>query len=229
MRNIFIIATLILSIAIGVYAQEETKTEPEKKEEAKTETAPTSSVDDRVYSEITLEDFEKGNYSSKNVSIRIVTKDQKVGAKLRTDFPAPTRNSKKYLGVKIYGRHGDVVTIKPPTPILIKDHCQSISVWVYGKNFTGELSIVLQDGKLTTHRLSLGKLNFLGWRKLNVKLSKNVAQEDKHLAQARSLKILKLIYNPGNRGRLGTWNYFYIDDITAQVRKKYLDKQSDEW
>ncbi len=37
------------------------------------------------------------------------------------------------------------------------------------------------------------------------------------------------MYNPGNTGRLPVWNYFYIDDISATVREKFYDKQSDEW
>ncbi|MBN1501084.1 MAG: hypothetical protein JW982_13065 [Spirochaetes bacterium] len=185
-------------------------------------------VGDQVYREIIIEDFEKNEYSSKNGTLRI-TKDQQFDIQMRTDFPAPVKDSKKYMGIKLYGKQGDPLSIKPPVKLLISDHAQSISLWVYGKNFSGELSIMLKDANEKVHRLSMGKLNFLGWRKLTYRLGKTVAQEDKFLSQPKNLEILQIIYSPGNSGRLPMWHYFYIDDISAKVRKKYEDKQTDNW
>ena len=102
-------------------------------------------------------------------------------------------------------------------------------MWVYGKNFSGELSIMLKDANGNMKRLVMGKLNFLGWRKLSVPITDDIAQEDKYLAQKRNIEIVKILYNPSTLDRLPAWNYFYIDDITAIVREKYIDKQSDEW
>ena len=183
---------------------------------------------DQVYHEVTLENFENTQYTDKNIDIRLI-RDEKAGLSIRDEYPAPLQNSKKYLGVKVFAKNGKVATISPPEPLIINKYCKSINMWVYGKKFSGELSIILKDASGRSHRLVMGKLNFLGWRKLSIKLTDEVAQEDKYLSQKRQMKILKILYNPGNTGRLNQWNYFYIDDITAIVREKYKDRQSDDW
>ncbi|SRR6056297_1057914 len=183
---------------------------------------------DQVYHEVTLENFENTQYTDKNIDIRVI-RDEKAGLAIRNEYPAPLQNSKKYLGVKVFAKNGKVATITPAAPLVIKKHCRSINMWVYGKKFSGELSIILKDASGRSHRLVMGKLNFLGWRKLSIKLTDEVAQEDKYLSQKRQMEILKILYNPGNTGRLNQWNYFYIDDITAIVREKYKDRQSDDW
>jgi len=201
----------------------DTKTTPASTEKV------TAEVDsDQVYKEITIEDFETTQWTNSNISIS-VTKDQKAELQARDQYPAPIKDSKKYIGIKVYGKNGDVVVIKPPKELIITQHCKSISIWVYGKNFSGELSLLLQDANGKVHRLVFDKLNFLGWRKLHKKLSNEIAQEDKFLSQKRQMKILSFQYKPAGKGRLAEWNYFYMDDIMANVRDKYLDKQDDNW
>ena len=221
MKKALICALLSLAVALPALSQEKTA----EKQPGDTEKTP---VGDHIYREITLEDFETTVYADKDITYT-KSKDQKAGAAIRDDFPAPIGNSKKYLGLKIFGKRGDALTVNPPKPITIDKYCRSISMWVYGKNFSGELSIFLKDAEGRTHRLSLGKLNFVGWRKLAVKLPDDIAQEDKYLTQKRVVELIKILYLPGNTGRLPLWNYFYIDDITALVREKYTDRQSDEW
>ena len=62
-----------------------------------------------------------------------------------------------------------------------------------------------------------------------VKLTKDIAQEDEFLNQQRFMKLIQFQYRPGNLTRLPKWQYFYIDDITLMVRDKYTDQQSDDW
>lgn len=219
MKKLFYLLA-VLALCIPVIAQEADKSEDSE--------TSVDVINDQVYTESIIEDFETNVYSKENGSLR-VTKDQKFDIQMRDAFPAPVRGSKKYMGIKIYGRIGDALTITPPKNLEIKDHVQSISIWVNGKNFTGNLTLVIKDANNRTHCLNYGKLNFLGWRKLTYKLTSDIAQEDKYLAQPRSLRILKLIYRPGNAGRLPIWNYLYIDNISAKVRKKYVDRQSDDW
>jgi hypothetical protein len=230
-----VIMTLVLALAATLSAQQKDK-EKDAKGAAQTPvqqqetTDDTSVISDQVYKEVTIEDFENIEYTDKNIDIK-VTKDQKASVAIRDQYPAPIKNSKKYLGIKIHGRNGDWASLNPPKELPIADHCQSISVWVYGKNFSGELYAVVRDADNQVHRLSFGKLNFLGWRKLTVPIPKDFPQEDKYLAQPRNLYIIRFQYNPGRTGRLTDtdWDYFYIDDVTAKVRKKYVDKQSDAW
>ena len=181
-----------------------------------------------VYTETILEDFETNEYTDNNVRF-IKTRDQAAGAQVRDQFPAPFNNSKKYLGIKVNGKSGDTFQIFPAKPIEIKKYAQSISVWVYGKNFAGDLTLIIQDAADKTHRLAMGKTNFLGWKKITVNLPGGVKQQDDYLEQEKSLRILHIQYKPGNRTIHPLWQYFYIDDITATVRDKYKDSQSDDW
>lgn len=229
MKRISILALLALVAAFPAMAQQKTD-EAKAAPAAETAADDSSALSDQEYKEVTVEDFESTPYSDKDISIT-KTKDQSSSLSVRSEYAAPIRNSKKYLGVKVHGRVGDWATIVPPRELAIADHCQSISAWIYGKNFSGELFLILKDADGQVKKLSFGKLNFLGWRKLSITLPKDFAQEDKYLSQPRKIYIVKIQYNPGRTTQLkeNDWDYFYIDDISAKVRKKYVDKQSDAW
>jgi len=205
-------------IAIPLFSQEGTEA---KKEEV-------NQVFQKVYTEITLEDFENTQYGPDNLKF-IKSKDQEGSIQIRDQYPAEFNNSKKYLGVKVYGKKGDTFQIFPAKPLEINKYCKSISIWVYGKNFSAELFMILQDANGTNHRISFGKLNFLGWKKLTVNLDSKIKQQDQYLEQERKLRIMHIQYQPANQTIHPQWQYFYLDDITATVRDKYKDKQSDEW
>lgn len=213
MKNVALSILLIMAIAVPVLSQE--------KKEAKDSKAST------VYTRMVLEDFETSHYSDANIKYNVTT-TQKGGLSVRDQFPSPAKDSKKYLGLKIFGRAGDVVQITPAKKLIIDKYCQSISMWVYGKDISGEVSIMLLDSDGASHRMILGRLNFMGWRELTVNIPKTVAQMDRYLSQKKQIEITKIMYNPGNTGAL-SWNYVYFDDITASVREKFYDKQSDEW
>jgi len=229
MKKIYFFSLLTVLAICPAFAQQKPQTETKPAADA-TSAEDASVISDQVYKEVTVEDFETNVYTDKNIEI-FRTKDQEAHASIRTEYPAPLKDSKKYLGVKIHGRVGDWATIIPPKELAIADHCQSISVWVYGKNFSGELFVQMKDADGQSKKLSFGKLNFLGWRKLTITLPKDFAQEDKFLSQPRSIYIVKILYNPGRTEQLkeNDWDYFYLDDISAKVRKKYVDKQNDAW
>lgn len=224
---------LVLLMTTGpAFSQEKAVKKAEKVEKVVETKAPIETektiVGDQMYSEITIEDFETTPFTDKDIKFA-KTNEQQAGIAIRDEFPAPIPNSKKYLGIKIYGKKGDTLTINFPKKLTIDKYCRSIAIWVYGKNFSGELSLFITDAEGKAVRLSFGKLNFLGWRKLPVKLTDRITQQDKYLTKKLALTLNKLIYQPASAERLPLWNYFYIDDITAQVREKYTDRQSDEW
>lgn len=217
-------AVLLLSLPPIATGQDAKVTKEEKIQDLKAEQKKQSSV----YTTIVLEDFETTQFPESAISYRN-TGYQKAGISIRDQFPSPAKDSKKYLGIKILGKAGDVIQITPPKRLIIDKYCQSIAMWVYGKDLSGELSIMVRDSEGASHRLIMGRLNFTGWKELKVNLPKEIAQMDKYLSQKTEIEITKIMYNPGNTGRLPVWNYLYIDDITAVVREKMYDKQSDEW
>lgn len=226
-----ITALLLIGLfIIPAYTQEKKKGAPEA---AKDTEIP--EFDDSVYHEILLEDFENIQFSDKNIIFQ-KSRFEEYKISIRDEFPAGVNNSKKYLGVKLVGTKSNAIQIKFPKELIIDQYCRDISVWVYGKKFSGELYLLLIDAKDNTHKLRFGKsLNFHGWRKLTVSLTEKVVQSDIYLEQKKKLRITSIIYVPGSGYTDGTnireskWQAFYVDDITAMVRAKYVDRQSDDW
>ncbi len=211
---------IILIFTVPAFSQDAVK--DEKKADAAKKTYQ------KVYTEMIIEDFETSEYSEKNLKYT-TTNEQKGSIQIRDQYPAPFNNSKKYLGVKVYGRAGDTYKIYPAKPFAITKYAKSISMWIYGKRFAGELTLIVQDASNKIHRISFGKISFLGWKKITVKLNKRIKQQDEYLSQEKSLKILHIQYRPGNRTIHPKMQYFYIDEISATVRDKYKDRQGDDW
>ncbi len=224
-KSLLMAVAVVFACTIAASAQEakgakEEKSAAEQKQEQKKQSP--------VYVKIVLEDFETTQFPESSIVYKN-TGYQKGGIAIRDQFPSPAKDSKKYLGIKILGKAGDVIQLTPPKKLVIDKYCQSISIWVYGKDLSGELSIMIKDSEGASHRLIMGRLNYQGWRELTVNLPKEIAQMDRYLSQKTELEITRIMYNPGNTGRLPVWNYLYIDDISATVREKMYDKQSDEW
>ncbi len=224
-KSLLMAVAVVFAFSITASAQE---AKGAKEEKAATEQKQEQKKQSPVYTKITLEDFETTQFPESSIVYKN-TGYQKGGIAIRDQFPSPAKDSKKYLGIKILGKAGDVIQLTPPKKLIIDKYCQSISIWVYGKDLSGELSIMIKDAEGASHRLIMGRLNFQGWRELTVNLPKEIAQLDRYLSQKTELEITKIMYNPGNTGRLPVWNYLYLDDISATVREKMYDKQSDEW
>lgn len=220
---------LTLALIYPLYsADQPTKDSTKDSKEEKTD-SPSKYT---VYNEEMLEDFETNQYTDKNLEF-MYTQYQEAGMSMKDENPAPTGQSKKYVGIKFKGKStgtsSDVLIIRPAKEINIEKYTKQISIWVYGRKMAGELSILIRDSKDVNHRLIFGRLNFLGWRKLTVKLDKSIKQVDDFLNQKKVLKVIQLQYRPMNVTQLPMWHYFYLDDLSATVREKYSDRQNDDW
>ncbi|HNW26967.1 MAG TPA: flagellar filament outer layer protein FlaA, partial [Spirochaetota bacterium] len=215
-----IIAIAALAFVAPLYSQDKGKESEVKK--------PAGNV--VTWQEIVLEDFETTPYTNKNVSFR-VSSDQDASILIRDNLPA-TSSSKKYLGLKVKTRGNDSFVIKPAKDIVIDKFCKSISFWVYGGKTHGEVSFMLQDTEKNNHRLVVVPvINFVGWKQFTVPLTNKVAQEKDFLNQKKIMKILNIQYRTvGNREiqKPATWEFVYLDDITATVREPRAGKQDDQ-
>ena len=221
-RFISIIAVLLLVVTVA--NSQETTDKKESEKPAKKD-AEVITSEGNVYQEIVVEDFEKIEFKKSDIIFQ-KSRDEVYKVAMRDEFPAPVNNSKKYLGVKLRGSRSNAIQIKFPKGKVpeIKKYCKSISVWVYGKRFSGELSLFLMDGEGRTHRLSFGKLNFHGWYKLTKVLTEKINQTDKFLERGRTMKILSILYVPGTWYKFATnvidpaWQTFYVDDTPPTVQ-----------
>jgi len=235
----FILVSLILTLFVlttgyGQQTPAKSEAKPAPETSPKVEPAETS-LEGNIYREITVMDFENIEFKESDIIFQ-KARDEEYKVAIRDETPAPIA-SKKYLGVKLRGTKSNSIQIKFPKdkiPVIDK-YCQSISIWVYGKNFTGDLYLFLMDATGKTYRLSFGKLNFHGWHKLTKSIPPEIMQTEKYLEKKSNIQILSISYVPGTGFKPGTnvmdpiMQTFYIDDITAKVRDKYKDSQNDEW
>jgi len=125
-------------------------------------------------------------------------------------------NDKYVLGVKIqfYKRAMDSMYIMPIRPIPIEGICKTVSLWVIGRNNNHVLKLVISDFFGKKAELTMGKLNFTGWKKLTVAIPPTVVQRNFHYNNRMGIKIegFRIDFDP-----METYgNFFvYFDDLRA--------------
>ena len=181
-----------------------------------------------IYKTVVLENFESSSFIKDNLQY---PSEHYKKCRLETSdaFPSPENNSKRYIMLTLFGNHRDTATIIPPAIIKISNYCKSISLWAYGKNSPGIISIFLKDTSGEQHRIILGRLDFTGWKKLTADIPSNIAQMDECIDQKTYLALQKITIHPGTNDLSPRYSFIYIDDISAKVRIKYLNKDSKEW
>ena len=217
-KKIFI-ALAALALVMPLYPQDKGAEKKEKKPDDKIV----------VWQEVALEDFETTPYTDKDVSYSH-SSDQEANLSIRTDAPA-TAASKKYLGLKIRTRGSDTFVIRPPRDIVLENYCKAISIWVYGENTHGEISIMIQDVNETNHRLVMVPvINFLGWKQFTVLLTDKIYQGNVFQTRKKTIKLMNIQYRTTMAtGKTSGLEYVYLDDITATVKEHKGSKQNDQW
>jgi TonB family protein len=109
------------------------------------------------------------------------------------------------LGVRVQfmRRALSVLDLRPPSPIRIDGRCVGLSVRAYGAGIPHELRILVLDYYGAEHELSLGRLDFKGWRRLDASLPLNArgmsayAQDDRHYRDPAGLRVsgLRLVFD----------------------------------
>lgn len=82
----------------------------------------------------------------------------------------------------------------PARPYYLRGFLRRFSVWVRSDNYRHRLSLVLEDSFGRRHVLSLGTLNFKGWRRLEIQLpsefaTRNKRQTEQYRARFRGFYI----------------------------------------
>lgn len=120
------------------------------------------------------------------------------------------------IGVKVeyYNRGSTQISIEPARPLAVPGIVKTLSLWVVGRNFNHELSIVIEDFFGNRNVLPFGRLNFSGWKKLTVAVPPSVEQRNAHYNQQTGIKILGLMIDAEISETYGTY-YVYFDDLRA--------------
>ncbi len=135
--------------------------------------------------------------------------------------------------VKFYKRGFNTAYIYSVRPLPIEGITKTISVWVVGRNYNHTLKVVIEDFLGNKKELTVGKLNFMGWKKLTVAIPPSIVQSEYHYTNKMGIKFLgfKIDFDPMEA--YGTY-YIYFDDLRAVTDlfpETYRDKDdmTDGW
>jgi hypothetical protein len=132
------------------------------------------------------------------------------------------------LGVKVtFSQRGyNRFRMSPPHPIKIPGITKAISMWVCGRSFRHNLYLHVLDYEGNPMILDMGKLDFVGWKKLNVVIPSSIKQYNYHNTEWRGISFngMSIETDPGEA--YGVY-YVYFDEIVAKT-DIYSEENRDE-
>jgi len=129
------------------------------------------------------------------------------------------------LGTRVdYLRRGyHSFTIYPSRPIPVEGITKTVSVWIAGRNFNHEISLLIQDFFGRNYEFYMGKLNFIGWQKMTVAIPpapddglSGVVQRNYHYSNHYGIKIMGFRIDCDPMEAYGSY-YIYFDDLRAET------------
>jgi len=127
------------------------------------------------------------------------------------------------LGTRVeFMRRGhNTIHIFPARPIPIEGITKTVSVWVAGRNYNHELYLLIQDFFGRNYEFSMGKMNFMGWRRMIVTIPpqaddglSGVVQRNYHYNFNMGIKIMGFRIDCDPMESYGSY-YIYLDDLRA--------------
>jgi len=232
------IALLALAVLIGApaFAQNVVAGEPTPSEIGKDQAQ-------QLLKEVSVEKFEDAAfwYAAMPLDMGVAQAKRLAGSPLGKQ-PIPDeatlgiKEEDKYvLGLKVSFFHRGVAefAVHPLNPIPIEGIVKTISVWVVGRNFNHVLKLQLSDYRGQPQELTVGALNFIGWKKLTVAIPPSILQTEYHYTYRSGIQITGLAIETDPLDSYGTY-YVYFDDMRAVTdlfgeSKRDSDDMSDGW
>jgi hypothetical protein len=141
------------------------------------------------------------------------------------------------LGTRVdfYHRGPTSFKILAAHPIPIEGITKVISVWAVGRNFNHTLRVIVQDYFGKEYRLTLGSLNFQGWKQLSVAVPAQgddgsiggITQQSYHYNNEVGLKVVGFEVECNPLETIGTY-YLYLDDLRAVTDLFVEDNRDDD-
>ncbi len=142
---------------------------------------------------------------------------------------------KYVLGVRVdyYKRGFNQFTITPARPLPVEGIVKTISLWVVGRNSPHTLKILISDQFGNKAEITMGKLNFTGWKKMTVAVPATIKQLDYHYANKMGIKVDGFRVDCDPEETRGTY-FFYLDDLRAVTdlfaeESRDVDDMMDNW
>jgi TonB family C-terminal domain len=142
-------------------------------------------------------------------------------------FPAPGRASgaEGVMGVRVdfLRRSSSSLLVRPPEPVLIGGRCSMLSLRVLGRGYLHRLSILVLDYYDKPYEISLGRLDFFGWKTLSAGVPRfdpstgaGIVQDDAHYEREPGLRIAGIRLDFDASEAYGSF-YAYFDALSALV------------
>ncbi len=120
------------------------------------------------------------------------------------------------VGVKVsfFKRGLTTFSLRSVRPLPIEGITKTISVWVAGRNSNHTLEMEVADSFGNTVFINMGKLNFVGWKKLTVSVPPTVVQRSYQYSNRMGVSLKGFNIKCDLDETYGNF-YVYFDDIRA--------------
>ncbi|MGA2614285.1 MAG: flagellar filament outer layer protein FlaA [Spirochaetia bacterium] len=142
---------------------------------------------------------------------------------------------KYVLGAKVafFHRGDSFFTVYPANPLPIPGVVKTVSIWVVGRNYNHVLKLLFTDSMGRAQEVTVGTLNFIGWKQLTVAIPPSIVQQDFHYGAASGITITGFRVETDPLDTYGTY-YVYFDDLRAVTdlfgeSKRDTDDMADGW
>jgi len=146
-----------------------------------------------------------------------------------------TVHDENVVGAKVafFRRGMHELMLSPVKPIPVEGIAKTLSLWVAGRNYNHVLKIVISDYFGNRKELTLGKLNFVGWRKMTVAVPPSIVQDEYHFSGRTGIKFQGLKIEFDLAETYGEY-YVYFDDLRAWTDlfgevSRDTDSMMDDW
>jgi hypothetical protein len=139
------------------------------------------------------------------------------------------------IGAKVsfFRRGPHQLVVAPVRPIPIEGISKMLSLWVVGRNYNHVLKILVTDYFGEHKELTLGTLNFMGWKRMSVAIPPNMVQNEFHYSGRSGIQFEGLKIEFDMMETYGQY-YVYFDDLRAWTDlfnevSRDSDSMSDDW
>jgi len=142
---------------------------------------------------------------------------------------------KNVIGVKVqfFKRGMHHISIMPSRPLPIEGITKTISLWVVGRNSPHTLKVLVRDQFGNSGEVTMGRLNFTGWKKMVATVPTHIKQRDYHYANKMGIQIEGFRLDMDPKETFGTY-YVYVDGLRATTdlfaeESRDIDDMKDNW
>lgn len=84
------------------------------------------------------------------------------------------------------------IVFEPRKKIFLKGIARRVNIWIWGGNYRYNLYIHVKDFKGGIHEIYGGKIDFVGWKHVSIRIPHTIRQRDVHMPANKYLQFLRI-------------------------------------